>query len=135
MQHILVVEDNPELRGLLVEVLEHEGYMVEAAENGAQALVKANANPPRLILLDLMMPVMDGLTFLRQRSENLLLAHIPVIVVSAASQQGLEDARALGAEVALVKPFDLRELFDLVHAHLPRQENHLTAGTSSSEPS
>lgn len=80
---ILIVEDNDAIRGALVALLQLQGYTVEEAANGKQALAVARERPPDLILLDLMMPVMDGWTFLDIKEHDPTLAPIPVVVNSA----------------------------------------------------
>lgn len=81
---ILVVEDYPYLRTVLADLLRHEGYTVATASNGAEALAYLKQHPPpRLILLDLRMPVMNGWTFLAHRRADPALAAIPVVVLSS----------------------------------------------------
>ncbi len=80
---VLVVEDDPGNRELLIRMLEKDGYQVTGAENGSVALENIAANPPALILLDLMMPVMDGFAFLEALRQRPDFAEIPVVVVTA----------------------------------------------------
>ncbi|MBE2205291.1 MAG: response regulator [Chthoniobacterales bacterium] len=80
---VLVVEDDPGNRELLTRMLEKEGYPVTGAENGRVALEKISESPPALILLDLMMPVMDGFAFLEAMRQRPECAGIPVVVVTA----------------------------------------------------
>jgi DNA-binding response OmpR family regulator len=80
---ILLVEDDPEQRNLLRAVLEAKGFRVDEAENGKKGLDKISKNPPDVILLDLMMPEMDGFEFLNKLRANPEWASMPVIVVSA----------------------------------------------------
>ena len=80
---VLVVEDDPDSREMLVRVLRKEGYVVTEAENGSVALERIAEQRPELILLDLMMPVMDGFEFLSILAAQPQLASIPVIVVTA----------------------------------------------------
>jgi len=116
MQHpdVLVVDDDAEIRESLVEVLEERGYHAVAAANGQQALATLHGGTrPAVILLDMMMPVMDGPTFracLRREPE---LAAIPVVVISA-HQDVEENARRLGATAALSKPISFRELLEMM---------------------
>ena len=80
---VLVVEDEEDLRGLLRRILEHEGYAVTEAENGRAALIRAREAPPGLILLDLMMPEMDGFEFVTELRGQVWGRSIPIIVVTA----------------------------------------------------
>src|ERR1700679_2088809 len=82
---ILIVEDDQGIRETLVEILDSEGYIVLSASNGLEALqvLRSTAVKPDLILLDLMMPVMDGLSFKAQSSQDPSLAKIPVVIMSA----------------------------------------------------
>lgn len=112
-RHVLVVDDDRDIRETLQELLEQEGYEVETARNGAEALTLARRERPAVILLDLFMPVMDGLEFRRVQTEDPELADIPVVVVSAAA--GME-ARIgeLGVAGYLEKPLRIEQLFDTV---------------------
>lgn len=80
---VLVVEDDPTNREMLVRILEKEGYKADQAENGSRALERIAVHRPGVILLDLMMPVMDGFEFLRILRENPEVRDIPVIIVTA----------------------------------------------------
>lgn len=116
MSPILIVEDDPDVRASLVEVLEDEGYRVETAGDGAEALNYlrgANADLPRLILLDMMMPRMDGFQFRAEQSSDMVLSRIPVAVVTADDQAGRK-ASALGVNGYLRKPVQLLDLLALV---------------------
>ena len=82
---VLVVEDDADIRDVLAQLLAPEGYLVATAEHGEEALAWLRTHPaPCAILLDLMMPVMDGLTFLRAMRAEPALSSIPVVVLSAA---------------------------------------------------
>src|SRR4051812_36434591 len=83
---ILIVEDDAPIRDMLEEVLEEEGYPVQSTANGQEALTALHAlsKPPKLILLDLMMPVMDGWTFRQMQIQDPVLRGIPVVILSAA---------------------------------------------------
>ncbi len=113
---VLVIEDEYAIRGMLDEHLGHEGYAVETVETIAEALERIAYGSPDVILLDLMLPRLDGWTFLRQRQDDPALAAIPVLVISAAPQQRLVEAKELGADGFLSKPFDLRVLSALVRS-------------------
>lgn len=111
---VLVVEDEPDIRDLMVAVLESEGYAVRSAAHGADALAQLRVgSPPCVILLDLMMPVMDGWTFCREKQKVPELAAIPVVVVSAVSKR---DPRNAGAGVVehLPKPIEIGALLAAV---------------------
>ena len=114
MTRILVVDDEPPLREVLREALAEEGYAVEAAPDGAAALRRAEQWRPDAIVLDLMMPVMDGWTFLKERAFHPGLSHIPVVVLSAAPQASVRRVLDLGAAAWLGKPFDLEEVLGRV---------------------
>ena len=117
MPRILLLEDNEDIQRDLAELLELEGYEVVTASNGVKGLEVLTRRPlPDLIILDLMMPVMDGWTF---RSELLAapdLAGIPVILTSGASGVR-EEAAALKASGYLIKPFSFDVLRSAVHKH------------------
>lgn len=114
MQHILVVDDDPTIREVVADLLEGEGYAVDTAADGAEALEKGQRNPPQALILDMMMPVMDGWTFLRERQKYACLATLPVIVLSAARSEGLQEVKCLGAHAFLAKPFDIDVLLALL---------------------
>jgi CheY-like chemotaxis protein len=113
-QVILLVEDDDDIRSLMEAVLDDEGYSVCSAENGYRGLEVARARHPVLILLDLMMPVMNGWEFRAHQKKDADLADIPVVVVSAAGQ---ESVVSLGAAAFLPKPFDVDSLVRAVRQH------------------
>jgi len=80
---VLVVEDDEDVRELLVDLLQSRGYGAIAAENGDEALLKAKAYSPNVVLLDQTMPVMNGKQFLEEQRKEPSIAQIPVIVFSA----------------------------------------------------
>jgi CheY-like chemotaxis protein len=106
---ILVVDDDCEIREALTEVLMGEGYCVANARNGWCALESIHLDRPDLIVLDLMMPVMNGLQFLEARASDRELASIPVVTATAGSAFDVE-----GATVCLQKPFDIHLLLATV---------------------
>ncbi len=116
---VLVVEDDDDIREVVEEVLLSEGYRVDVAKDGVDALGKLDADPrPPLILLDMMMPRMDGETFLRALRARPRLADAPVVVISG-NAAAREKANALHAAACLVKPFELDELLGLVRRLTP----------------
>ena len=109
---ILVVEDDDDIRDLVELVLRNEGYAVEAAPNGAAALRSIDRAPPRAIILDMKMPVMDGWAFARQYHER-GGAEAPIIVMTAAHDPHKRAAQVCAFDV-LIKPFDVNDLLVLV---------------------
>jgi len=111
---VLVVEDDIDVREMLGQVLQTEGYDVGLAGDGADALRRLRAErTPQVILLDLMMPVMNGWQFRDEQRRDPRLSRIPVIVLSG--DNGVErKAGALGADAFLRKPVDLDALLDTV---------------------
>lgn len=110
---VLIVDDDRDIRETLQEILEQEGYQALAAKNGVDALARARASHPAVILLDLFMPVMDGLEFRRRQLEDPEIASIPVVVVSAAADIE-ERVGALGSVGWLEKPLQIEQLFEVV---------------------
>jgi CheY-like chemotaxis protein len=109
---VLVVEDDADILRAIVQVLEDEGVTVRAAENGRVALATLRARgaqPPCVILLDLMMPVMDGWAFRAEQLRDPTLARIPVILLTA-DGNAVEKAALLTGAGALRKPVDLSTL-------------------------
>ena len=107
--------DAEDVLTFLRDALEDEGYAVEAARDGTEALALAAVSRPDAILLDLRMPVLDGWGFL-QAYRALPAPHAPVIVLTA--QRVTKTAAELGADGLLRKPFALRDLFGLLETHL-----------------
>jgi two-component system response regulator MprA len=108
-QRVLVVDDDPWLREMLHTVLTEEGYAARAAPDGRQALAQAQTWRPDLILLDLMMPDMNGWAFRHAQLADPSLASIPVVLVSAAYTLEREGEK-LGVAAVVPKPYDLDAL-------------------------
>jgi len=120
-QRLLIIEDDEDIRELLVYNLEKNGYATQAVETGEDGLASAGRYNPDLILLDLMLPGMDGLSVCRQLKGNKATREIPIIIVSAKGEEadiitGLE----LGADDYLAKPFSPNILLSRVRALLRR---------------
>jgi CheY-like chemotaxis protein len=114
---ILLIEDDADIRDAMVSILESEGYSVSAASHGAEGLAHLQAgNKPCLILLDLMMPVMDGWTFCQERSKTPSLAAIPIVVLSAVARQDPRNA-SLHAVEHLPKPLNIDKLLAVVQRY------------------
>ena len=112
-KHILLVEDDEITRGAIKMVLEWEGYRVDCAANGQEALDYLHSQgKPSLILLDVMMPVLDGEQFREEQKRDPALAQIPVVIVSA-----LEAASWLEAAGHIQKPFQVEELLAAIRRH------------------
>ena len=117
---ILVVDDQSSVRQLLQEYLTEQGFRVVTAEDGQTALYTARHEQPDLILLDIMMPQMDGYQFLRQYRQE---RQTPVIIITAREEEtdavlGLD----LGADDYVIKPFRMRELLARIRAVLRRAD-------------
>lgn len=103
---ILVAEDDRYLAALIRQTLESHGFAITLAHNGEEALLKADMTCPDLVLLDVSMPVMDGLTALRSLRANRFHYRVPVLMLTAArSESDVRDALSNGASDYLVKPF------------------------------
>ncbi len=119
---ILVVDDNPDNRDLLSRQLGRRGYTIVVAENGREALAIMRVQPFDLVLLDIMMPVMNGYEVLQQLKDDPALRHIPVIVISAADDlSSMVRGIQLGAEDYLSKPFNSVLLKARIEASLEKK--------------
>ena len=117
-QRLLVVEDEADLRASVAEVLRLEGYEVQTAGNGKEALdVLASGEPPHLILLDLMMPEMDGWEFRRRQLDDVEIADIPVLLFTSAKELGKAE-RELEPVAILEKPVSIATLLDAIEEYL-----------------
>jgi DNA-binding response OmpR family regulator len=120
---VLVVDDDSNVREVVMRYLEREGYRVEESADGADALRRALEDPPELVVLDLMLPSLDGLEVCRQLR---LAAPVPVIMLTARDEEGDRIAGLeLGADDYVAKPFSPRELTSRVKAVLRRTSGPL----------
>jgi len=111
---ILLVEDDDDVAGAMVAVLEGEGYSVVRARDGEDALRALREGlAPCLIVLDILMPRMDGIEFRRVQRSDPSMSHIPVVVVSGVANM-LDDIRAMGVARCFRKPVDFDELLGVV---------------------
>jgi two-component system response regulator VicR len=115
-KRILCIEDHPEMIELIQLILQRRGYVVEGAVGGREGLVAISRNKPDLVLLDLMMPDVDGWEVFRQMRADEELKRVPVIAVTAKAQ-GID--RVLGLHIAgvddyIAKPFSPKELIESV---------------------
>lgn len=121
---VLVTDDSVQARMLLRRLLEREGFAVEEAVDGSDALHKACALLPDLVLMDIQMPVMDGFEAVRLLREEPRTARTPIIVVTAAARDTADIARGfgLGADDYIVKPFNANELIARVHSKIKARQ-------------
>jgi CheY-like chemotaxis protein len=113
MPSVLVVEDHADLRDMLAVLLSSEGYDVQTAQNGAEALTSLAAARPDVILLDLMMPVMSGDEFRERQLADPRYKDVPVICMTAA-HDGRERAARMHADAYFQKPLDFDSLLGAV---------------------
>jgi len=118
VHQVLVIEDDVDIRESLMDFLEDHGYQPVGAGHGQEALQKLGGADlrPCLIILDLMMPVMDGRTFRQQQLMRPGLSEIPVLIMSA-SREVEKTAKELGTVGHLPKPLDLPTLLEVVRDH------------------
>ena len=115
---VLIVDDDQGIRDALSELLEMEGYLVQVAPNGEEGLQRLRTMHPEpgLVLLDLMMPAVDGLEFRKRQMAENIRTHIPVVLMSADGQ--IEKKRMnSGITDYLRKPMDISQVMDIVERH------------------
>lgn len=117
MPTVLVIEDDRDMRELERTALDHSGYKVVTATNGRDGLQRLERDRPCVVLLDLMMPVMDGLTFLDERRRRDLAPDVPILCISAGGDELLAVAHGKGATACIPKPVDLDALCEVVARH------------------
>ena len=107
---VFLIEDDPDIRDALAQLLTLEGFTVTSAENGEEGIRQLSASHPRpdLILLDLMMPVMDGYEFLQERRKRPEIQKIPVVILTA--NQTSDSSRLIDVQGFLRKPLDVEKL-------------------------
>ena len=116
---ILVIEDYSDTRELLSGMLRYKGFRVIEAEDGLEGLLKASANYPDLIILDLALPEMDGVEAARRIHAQPKLAHTPIFVISAFVTKEVEaDVRSAGCVAIFPKPFDVNQLLEEINSTL-----------------
>ncbi|SEU00195.1 Response regulator receiver domain-containing protein [Stigmatella erecta] len=120
VKRLLLVDDEAAIVEALQDILSDEGYAVEAAFNGEEALQRLHAARPDLMLMDLMMPVMDGRELLRRVRQDPSLHDLPVVVMSAGR---ITDEERQAASATLAKPFELEVLLETLQKHLPEPES------------
>jgi len=120
---ILIVDDDMGIRMLLSKFLQRKGYEILLAEDGLQGVEMAKKNHPDLIVLDVVMPRMDGLTAARLIKFYKPMAEVPIIFLTAKdAAKEIELAQEARAEVYITKPFDVHQVIDVVKDLLPAEE-------------
>jgi CheY-like chemotaxis protein len=118
LTRVLAVEDDQTIRDLLIELLSGEGFEIQCAANGLEALAILGGWLPDVIILDLMMPVMDAEVFREHQLKMQRAANVPIVVLSALNE--VQDrAKALGATGVIAKPFDLDSLVKMLRKVVP----------------
>ncbi|PNW42215.1 UNVERIFIED_CONTAM: hybrid sensor histidine kinase/response regulator [Euhalothece sp. KZN 001] len=115
---ILVVDDSPDNVLLVQSILEEDGYHIEIAEDGESAIAQVEANPPQLILLDVMMPGMDGFEVTERIRQQQALPFIPILLITAYDQPSVVKGLDSGADDFIRKPVELEELLARVRSLL-----------------
>ena len=118
---VLVADDEPAITALVAEMLGFAGFEVVQASGSVEAITRARAEPPDLVLLDVMMPDLDGRDACKLLKMDETLRRIPVILFSSADERDVH-WRSAGADGFLQKPFRIRDLPATVRAFLPRGE-------------
>ncbi len=116
--HLLVVDDLPDNSFLIQAILAEEGYQIDVEDNGKSALARIEQTPPDLVLLDVMMPEMDGYEVTRQIRQNHDLPFIPILLITAYDQPSLVKGLDLGADDFVRKPVEVDELLARVRSLL-----------------
>lgn len=111
---VLVAEDKDDSRKLIRSMLEIHGYEVVEAENGADAVARSLAENPDVILMDLAMPVMDGVEATKKIRNHFALRQIPIICITAYGELYADEACRAGANNIIPKPVDFRDLDPLI---------------------
>lgn len=112
---VIVIDDDPIMQRLITNLLTREGYQVQAVNSVSRALDLIAKQPPDVVLCDLVLPLTSGLDFLRHCQETPALRHLPVVIVSATSEEAkIAEALALGAVAHLPKPFSQAQLSSIV---------------------
>ena len=121
MASILLVEDSPTVRYIVAQALKSEGYEVLTAGDGEEAIRLAQESRPNLVILDVILPKLNGFQVCRSLKSGEATAHIPVVMLTAKAKEsdrqwGMEQ----GADAYLIKPFENQTLFNLVNQFVPQ---------------
>src|SRR5688572_16088156 len=127
VKDVLVVDDDDAVRSSLRDLFQGEGYDVITARHGREAFeLLAEFGAPRVILLDLMMPVMDGWQFLTRQREDPVLRHVPVVILTARSRPPLRNVT--GAASVAGKPIDSDALLEIIRQYCPSHASEHSNG-------
>lgn len=120
---ILSIEDDPEMRGLIQLIFERRGYRVIGVKKGELGLELLKSLNPDVVLLDLMLPDVDGWELYRQMKDDEDLAEVPVIIVTARNEKrdAAKGRRVVGNDRFVQKPFEIQELIDMVNQALEQR--------------
>ncbi|MCW3993337.1 MAG: response regulator [Candidatus Bathyarchaeota archaeon] len=118
---ILVVDDNEGIRKVLKTILEEEGYVVDTAENGKEAIEKSNAKFYNLALIDIRLPNMEGTKLLNAIKET-TPKMVKIIITGYPSLQNAIEAVNKGADAYILKPFDMDNVLNKIREHLKKQK-------------
>jgi CheY-like chemotaxis protein len=118
---ILIVDDDPPIRNLLRQVFIRIGFTAREARDGQEAVESIEGNMPRLMMLDLMMPRMNGWQVLEHLRDNGLLERIPVVVLTAVGAHRTEGLAEFGVRAILSKPFEIQDLIRTVNEILDQK--------------
>lgn len=121
--YVLVVDDDPAIRGLLADALRDEGYAVDLAAHGREALEAMRVRRPSTVVLDLMMPIMDGFSFMEACYNEQLCENVPIVVISAV-HDALQRIEEVPIHACVAKPFDLDELIRTITQFAGRNGHH-----------
>ena len=123
MSHILLIEDNREVRENTAEILELAGYTVTTASDGKKGIESVQKSRPALIICDIMMPVLDGYGVLHLLGKNPETSTIPFIFLTAKTERGdFRKGMEMGADDYITKPFDKLELLNAIESRLKKVE-------------
>lgn len=114
MAKVLVVDDDPAILEICSDLLQTEGYEVAVATNGQQALEQAHEETPSVVLMDIMMPVMDGIEACRRLKADQHTADVPVVLMSARTNLTRQSGDLVQADALVAKPFDIDYLLNTI---------------------
>jgi CheY-like chemotaxis protein len=114
MAKVLVVDDDPAILEICSDLLQTEGYEVVVATNGQQALEQAHEETPSVVLMDIMMPVMDGIEACRRLKADQHTADMPVVLMSARTNLTRQSGDLVQADALVAKPFDIDYLLNTI---------------------